>query len=103
VPTTHATITRRRERRFLALVAAGATISEAGRAVSVSRSTIYTHARASPAFRDRLIVARAGQSAVALDEPDDWRAVARRLEQSAPERWSRPDPIDSFREFDPTA
>jgi hypothetical protein len=65
----------------LALVAAGATIAEAGRAVRVSRSMIYRAARANPRFAERLAAARENRAPTL-----NWREAARWLEAEHPER-----------------
>jgi hypothetical protein len=93
------TTSRRRERRFLALVEAGATVAEACRAVGVSRTTIYRRARDVSEFAHRLDLARApvaGPPDGALGDPLDWREIASRLEAESPERWALPgDQFDS--------
>jgi hypothetical protein len=96
-------ISRRRERRFLVLIEAGATISEAARAVQVSRQTVYGRAAEDLAFAHRLELAR-----VRLPGPppvDDWRVIARQLETEHPQDWALPgdagDPFDTF-DFDAT-
>jgi hypothetical protein len=97
-------ISRRRQRRFLLLIEAGASISEAARAAQVSRATVYRRAAMDLAFAHRLDLAR-----VRLPGPpavDDWRMIARRLEASDPLRWSLSGdsgaPFDAF-DFDPLA
>jgi hypothetical protein len=52
-------ISRRRERRFLALVEAGATLAEAALAAQVSRQTVYRRARSDASFAHCLDLARA--------------------------------------------
>ena len=84
-----AKLTRRRERRVLALIAGGATIAEASRAVEVSRQTLYRHARADATFSAQLDAAR--ERLPAMVEPLDWRAAAQYLEREHPERWRLPD------------
>jgi hypothetical protein len=86
----HTKFTRRRERRVLALIDAGATIAEASRAVSVSRQTVYRRARSDAAFAHRLDLARI-RLAGAPAPSDDWRASAAFLESAFPERWALPD------------
>ena len=78
-------LTRRRERRLLTLIEAGATISEASRAVGISRMTVYRRTRADAAFANRLRLARV---LVRVPGPpvDDWRALALILESNFPER-----------------
>jgi hypothetical protein len=46
-------IPRRRERRFLVLVEAGATVSEASRAVGISRMIVHRRTRADAPFANR--------------------------------------------------
>jgi hypothetical protein len=74
--------TRRRERRLLTLIEAGATISEASRAVAISRMTVNRCTRADAAFANRLRLAR-----VRVPRPpvDDWRAAALILESNFPQ------------------
>jgi hypothetical protein len=79
----------------LALVAAGATIAEAGRAVCVSRSMIYRSARASPRFAERLAAAREDRALTPV-EALDWREAARWLEVESPERWALPEMPDDL-------
>jgi transposase len=86
----HAKFTRRRERRLVELVVAGATIAEASRAVEVSRMTVYRHARADPALAARLCAARTGHPTSV--ELLDWREIAERLERTDPLRWGSPQP-----------
>ena len=85
-----AKFTRRRERRFLALLDAGASVAEAARAVQLSRMTIYRHAQADPVFAHHLDVARLGLCPP-VELPDDWREAAAFLESAFPERWALPD------------
>jgi hypothetical protein len=75
----------------LALVAAGATIAEAGRAVSVSRSMIYRAVRADSRFAVRLAAARENRAPTL-----NWREAARWLEVESPERWALPEMPDDF-------
>jgi hypothetical protein len=96
-------ISRRRERRFLALIEGGATISEASRAAQVSRTTIYRRAEADPAFAELLNAAREHRAPDPLPiEPFDWREVATQLETDHPEHWALPggEPFAEF-DFDP--
>ena len=76
--------TRRRERRLLTLIEAGATISEASRAVQVSRTTIYRRAHEDAAFAHRLDLARVLVTGPPLE---DWTAAAAFLEHEHPKRW----------------
>jgi hypothetical protein len=85
-------ITRRRERRLLALIEAGASISEASRATQVSRTTVYRHTRADTTFAHRLDRARVR---VAGPPVEDWRTAAAFLEREHPEQWALRDaPFD---------
>ena len=77
-------VTRRRERRLLTLIEAGATVSEASRAAQVSRSTIYRRAREDEAFAHRHDLARVRVTGPPLE---DWTAAAAFLEHEHPERW----------------
>jgi hypothetical protein len=101
-----AKFTRRRERRLLALIEAGATIAEASRAVEISRQALYDRTRADVFFAERLRDAREQRtSALVPIEPLDWRVVARQLEAEHPQRWSLrddddDDPFAAF-EYDP--
>ncbi len=73
----HAKFTRRRERRLLALIENGATISEASRALEVSRQTVYRRARADAFFAVELRAART-QTCAPVGEvaPLDWRVTS---------------------------
>jgi hypothetical protein len=87
-------LTGRRERRLLDLVAAGATISEASRAVEVDRRTVHRHTRLDPAFALRLADARAyatlgtGTRGSVSRVVDDWEASAQVLDADFPEHWA---------------
>jgi hypothetical protein len=89
-------ISRRRERRFLQLVEAGATIAEAARATRISRETIYRRRREDVTFAQRLDLARLR---VPGPPVEDWTVAAAWLETAHPERWSVPELPDPF---DPT-
>jgi hypothetical protein len=81
------------------LIGAGATISEAARAVQVARQTVYRRAAEDLAFAHRLDLAR-----VRVPGPppvDDWRVIARQLETEHPEDWALPGVGDTF-DFDAT-
>jgi hypothetical protein len=86
-------ISRRRERRFLALIEAGATIAEACRAVEISRPTVYRRVRDDASFAYRLGLARARPPGPPVE---DWRAAAAILESNFPERWALPEMPDDF-------
>ena len=84
----------RKERRFLELVRLGANLSEASRAVGISRMTVRRHVALDPAFRARLEAARIRPTrAPALPADLDWRTAAEALERNAPLRWA-PLPLD---------
>jgi hypothetical protein len=91
-------ISRRRERRFLVLIAAGATISEAARAVQVSRQAVYCHAHKDLAFAHRLDLARVRVPGPPLVE--DWRVIAKRLEVNDPLRWANTGDSGDSLDFD---
>jgi transposase len=96
----HATLTRKRERRALALIGGGASVAEASRAIEVSRSTFYRRVRSDPLFAELLRAAREQRAPDPVPvEPPDWREIARQLEREHPEHWALPDPFD----FDPLA
>jgi hypothetical protein len=82
--------TQRRERRFLALLDAGASVAEAARAVQLSRMTIYRHAQADPLFAHHLELARIRLPGPPVELDDHWRETAAFLKQTAPERWALP-------------
>jgi hypothetical protein len=94
-------LTARRERRLLALIAAGATLAEASRATQISRQAVNRHARTDAIFADRLRRARDQVRPSRLDPASahDWREIAAKLERQDPLRWALPD--QSF-EFDVT-
>jgi hypothetical protein len=92
----------KRERRLLALLAFGESLSAASRAIGVSTRTVKRHRRADPVFDEAVRAARENRvPAFVPIEPMDWREVARRLEASDPLRWAlRGDPLDAFAAFD---
>jgi hypothetical protein len=94
-----------RERRLLALLTFGESLTAASRAVGVTTTTVNRHRRADPAFAERLSAARENRAPDPLPiEPTNWREVAAQLEAENPERWASPgDPLDAFRDFDPLA
>ncbi|HEX4187084.1 MAG TPA: hypothetical protein VHY83_04215 [Solirubrobacteraceae bacterium] len=92
-------LTSRRETRLLELVALGANVTEAARAVQLSRWTVSRHAQQDPVFAARLDAARElATSANSQTDPapdDDWLAAAKFLESEHPDRWALPDlPLD---------
>ena len=95
--------------RLVALVSAGATITDAAAELGVTRRTVQLwrarawsrdprdapHVELERRLRDALAggVGAAGQPTRSLDElaPDDWREIAARLEANDPLRWELDD------------
>lgn len=96
-----AKFTSSRRGRLLALLSAGATLSEGARAIGVSRQTVYQRAAVDPAFALLLDDARGpGRQAPGpydrVDAPldplfSDWEKSARLLERDYSDHWALPD------------
>lgn len=87
-----AKLTRRRERRLIALLEAGESLAAACRAIDVSAEAVRRKAIRDPMFSARVAAARGGRAPTR--RPLDWLIARKQLEHQHPQRWARSDPDD---------